>query len=316
MSNDQQTYEELLYDYRKTWKEERRADLHADRAQRQFYFVERNRIHERLREVAARMGKSPADITIDLLASEDNLKEYNLPEFRMLRTRDAFEEAAELSVALEDGKKDVGSTKLASEKYAVFIPFGQREFWHLFDHESYAFHRPDDIERHRRARRVAELTDGMARVADLHSSETFHRATTLFGIVCSSKDAEHVLQKMEKYRSEISIDAQFMDEARVRADFTKNLQKDIDYIFGKEHGPHEDSQYLVRRLLEYVRDHAKLPSVYLQDAIRVLEEAVRRAEREEHELDLERAGEESVRLLDEAERDYPNESLLPKYSSR
>jgi len=316
MESLEQTYYSLIDHYRSVWNEARKADRNRESGLVMNYLDrERDQIHDKIRQLAPQIGKTEADIALDILESERELSKYQLPEFKVLRTNRVLEKKAEISYKDLNGNKIYIFQKETPKEIAAFIPFGQQEFWHLFDEEGYTLRQPDEKERRRRIARLVELMKGQVFAVEIFSSETFHRATTLFGVACSPDLLEKLFTVMREHRQEISIERRFFNADIVRDDFKEMLQEDINYIMSRKPSQQETKVYLIDRLADFIKNDSKLPADILAEAQTTLLEARRCAVRQEHEEKMENEGEKSVRDLDEAEKKFPHETNLPKKES-
>lgn len=53
--------------------------------------IARNECHNELKAVGLRLRKSISEVNFDIISLDENLSEYNLPEFRMMLLDDVFE---------------------------------------------------------------------------------------------------------------------------------------------------------------------------------------------------------------------------------
>jgi len=165
--DSQKEYDDLISQYQSKMQELRVAEKRR-RDQNVILFLdkERNAIHNKLRKLGLSIGKSSQDIMLDILASEGDLSEYQLPEFKVLRTAYAMDKIDLIFVVDENGnEKDTVSSQALlyrdlPKHLESFIPFGEQENWHLFDCEGYTFHFPDEEERKNRMNRLIDMAGG------------------------------------------------------------------------------------------------------------------------------------------------------------
>ncbi|MFH0857491.1 MAG: hypothetical protein V1848_01955 [Candidatus Magasanikbacteria bacterium] len=292
---DKELYQQKLGEYKKSWREIRTLERKGDVSLEYIHVLdqERDAIHKELRVIAPRIGKNEGDVDLDILANEENLREYGLPEFSIKRISDYnksnsinFNSGISVEFTDKDGKKHLGSELSGVD---VFIAFGVQPTWHLFDHQSFFQKFPDDLERRRRAKTIA---DGFSDVLELeiYDQESFHRGMNFFGIAIPNDKFEKVLAFMRENRKEISIDERYFDRTRLDEDFEVIVRQDMEEILAYEPGKHEDHKYLVERYLDTLPLYlsGKEAQAYLETADTICKETLRRIETDEIDRELQK----------------------------
>lgn len=321
-------YAILIHEYRKKFDELKKAERkHEDDKIIRFIDKERNEIHNQLRAVAVKIGKSPQDITLDILASENNLAEYQLPEFKIFRPNNiAFFNITSIKYKDDKGKKHkLQSLEDKSEfgnfiENTGFISFGQQEWYHLFDEEGYPFRQPEELEYRRRIQKISELTGGKAFLTELHSQDTFHRATTMYGIGFDPKYIDQLLAILYQNRTEVSIDKKFLNIKQIEADVIKMLEEDIEYILAFKTNEYQTHSYLLETLQRHYRFFYKnyyagkiLSEKFLKEFDSIIEDKIKLVKKEEESNELDKMIENELEPFDESEKDFPKEAGLPKF---
>ncbi|PIR76807.1 MAG: hypothetical protein COU32_00140 [Candidatus Magasanikbacteria bacterium CG10_big_fil_rev_8_21_14_0_10_42_10] len=320
--DSQEEYDDLISQYQIKLQELRVAERRRrDQSIILFLDKERNAIHNKLRKLGLSIGKSSQDIMLDILASEGDLSEYQLPEFKVLRTARAMNKIDLIFVMDDKGGPKETITYQALSHYELpkhlesFIPFGEQENWHLFDNQGYTFHSPDEEERKTRMHRLIDMSSGSLQEVEIISYDSFHNATTLFGVACSADDLEKIFSIIREHRTEISISRDFFDNEKIKEDFLRILEKDLNYILERDLDEHETYGYLVKRLKEYVIHNVPMDAKMAEKVNDLFESYIEKAvyiDRKK-EVDIETSAE--MDLIDETERKYPKESQLPKRTS-
>lgn len=197
---------------------------------------ERDQIHRDLKALADVLGKSHQDVDIDLLAEANDLREHDLPEFRLVRTAEALElpyiykiegenvidpdQNASVLVKTEDELKDL----------ELFIPFGEDVYWHLFDEQMFRSVPLTGPERRRRALNAIDNIPAGLHFVEIHSQETFHNAIALFGIAFKKSDLDTVLNFMRINQELVTIDETKMDREQILKDYEAVIKKEIREI--------------------------------------------------------------------------------------
>lgn len=245
MKNSLDEYQDLVGQYRERLSELRKAEKNGESNDLILFMdKERNEIHNKLRSIAPQIGKTSQDITLDILKSDDNLTEYGLPEFKTMRTSEAFQDPATL--VRVDNKAWPKSQD--NKEFEVFIPFGEQEAWRLFDSEDFIFRQPDETERRRRIQKLQDMSHGDVHLVEIRSDRTFHQATILYGAGFSVEKLNKILSLMHEHHAEISIDRKNFNGDQIREDFVATATKDLEYILQRKLDETETRLYLVNRL--------------------------------------------------------------------
>ena len=243
---------------------------------------------------------------MDILGSGDNLSEYDLSEFKVLRTSRVFDKMDTVLVVDSKNNKKVIDYRYIEDfnkDVTAFIPFYQVESWHLFDYQGYYFHYPDEQERKKRLNTLISLSGGLAKEVRISSSSSFHNGIEIFGVACSSEDLERLFAIMREHRSEVSIDKIFFDKEKMKEFFLDSLQKDIDYILEREMDEYESRVRLLNNLKDHIFGFLKIDKFFLNDNLeKIFSEALYKAEYldEKEKVDKEISKEENK--LDDLEK--------------
>ncbi|MBU0660988.1 hypothetical protein KKG22_02290 [Patescibacteria group bacterium] len=312
MSIEEQ-YKEKLKEYKRKWKEVRdlQKDPHATPRLIHAIDTERDEIHRQLRKLGEDLGKNSQDVNFDILAMERNLSEYQLPGFILMKATEY-----ELNMAVPADRRYrrafIVEGKQVSEEfmkqYEGFIPFGTEESWHLFDGEGGTFFRaPDNIERRKRAHKLAEQMEG-AFFCELYDQDTFHRGQRFFGIAFSSKNLEQILSFIREHRADISIEKEYFSEEQLLQDFQDIVREDIQYILDSDFEEHGEYEYHLKRYQDTLNQYF-LPGVrnerYRELVVDYVQKGLKEAMKKEIDKELER-------VEQQIERSYPELSQLPK----
>ena len=315
----QKEYDDLISQYQTKMRELRVAEKRRrDRSVILFLDRERDVIHNKLRKLGLQIGKDSQDIMLDILASDNDLSEYQLPEFRALRTNKAMEKIDFVFLLDDSGNiqkrfrgNDLYYKHIFPADLGVFIPFGEQENWHLFDCEGYTFHFPDEEERKNRMNRLIAMAGGALQSIEIISYTSFHNATTLFGVACSVENLERVFAVMREHRLEVSISKDFFDKEKINENFFKMLEKDLNYILERELDNYETHKNLVIRLKEYIVWKIPMDSELAKKVNDFFEDYVEKAKYVDTKERVDKEIAPEMELLERSERDYPKESQLP-----
>jgi hypothetical protein len=281
-------YNRIIGLYRQVWAKIR--SLQKRQAEKEVRFAEdkrRDALHKQLRVLAAKIGKTSQDVDIDILISEKDLSEYQIPEFRLLRIESSGLVNPEI-IKLDGGnvlepyrnkKTLIPKNELSATGLDLFIPFGEERSWHLFDQDVFFEREPDNLEKRRRALSVVGGNLG-ASFVEVSSSESFHNKIKLFGIAFSSKDFDILINYLSTNRAEISIAKEFLNPEQVRKDFKEIIENNVDYIAAYDNGEFESNEYLLKRYLR-VLNGWQIDDEFKLIASGVLSEAISRAEEKE-----------------------------------
>lgn len=310
-------YNNLIFQYRRKMRELQKAERkHEDFSIILFIDKERNAIHNQLRELAPKLGKTASDITIDILESDKDLSEYQMPEFKLVRTKNAFK-TIHWILASEHGKKIAWNRELQDriKNTTIFIPFGQQEYYHLFDATGYPMRQPEEFECRRRLDRLASLIPFESYAVDIYSAETFHRGTLLYGLAFSPENIDKALSIMGEHKSEISIDKRHFDPVQIEQDVVAMAEDDISYVLQQGPGEYETIPWLLKRLRDSWRSELKLPAHTEKIIAEIFDSAIHKEELEYERQEVEEAVENDLAMYDRLTREHTKESGMPKKES-
>lgn len=306
-------YNGLIIQYRRKMQELRKAERkHEDFSIILFIDKERNAIHNQLRDLAPKLGKTSSDITIDILESDKDLSEYQIPEFKIVRTKNTFERIQ--WVCVNEGGKQGSWNKEMQDKIltTVFIPFGQQEFYHLFDEMGYPLRQAEELEYRRRLEKLIKILPVESFSVDIYSDKTFHQGTLLYGLAFHSEDFDRVLAIMREQRAEISIDKSYFKSEQLEEDALSMAIEDVEYI--KKHGPgaQETLPWLLKKLEREWNHFFKFPGNSKKVVNDFFDSEIYESEKEYERQKVERESESEIGATG---LDYPKEMAMPKTES-
>jgi len=146
----------------------------------------RNSIHQDLRRLAKDLGKSSADVDIDILSTADDLTEYQLPSFKLMQPWETLDSPRlsfvtntdELHVQTQTPNSRTNEETIAQTE--MFIPFGEQAAYHLFDRDQFFERSLQEPQRRRSAQKAQELLHGLGKYVEFSTQETFHRWVRFF----------------------------------------------------------------------------------------------------------------------------------------
>lgn len=304
-------YKSLIIQYRRKMQELRKAERkHEDFSILHFIDKERNEIHNKLRELAPKLDKSASDITVDILESDKDLSEYQIPEFKIVRTTNTFDRISWICVN-ENGKHGPWNREVENtiKSATVFIPFGQQEFYHLFDAMGSPMREADELERRRRLEKLVKILPVESFNVDIYSSETYHRGTLLYGLAFHPHDIDRVLAIMREHKAEISIDHSYFNAEQIEEDVISMAEEDVAYIKIEGPGEQETIPGLLKNLANAWNYSFKFPGNTKKIVNDLFDLEIHEAEKEYDRQELEK---EIEARLGKVSDDFPRESSMPK----
>jgi hypothetical protein len=267
MKSHQDNYQKLLDRYRRqisiVRQLSRRTETNLNLANRLFIADEkRNAIHQELKNAGILLGKTVGDVNIDILLLDDDLREYGLPEFKMIHLKTLAETALKKMIVRKVDFANDGLMNLVGEEIPdsdkLFIPFVNEESWHLYDYDQSFDKEPTALERRRRLKRLASDSKDVT-MAQVELPETFHRHQQLIGALMNVANYEKVLNKIFTKRKEMSIAPRFMNETQIAKDWEHIVRDKIKEIFAYDLSTNESYEYLLRRYQDYCKDQKLNP---------------------------------------------------------
>jgi|GEM_PF-5451888 len=294
----EQLYEKKLGEYKRSWREIRDLERKGDASEKLIHALDQKRddIHKELRAIALEIGKNEGDVDLDILANEENLREYGLPEFSIKRISDykksnPINTNSGITLQYTDKEGNIHFPRTIDEvsDTDVFIAFGVEPTWHLFDNQGFFQKFPDDLERRRRAKTIADEFPDVLEL-EIYDQESFHRGLNFFGIAIPNSKFEKVLAFMREHRKEISISEKYFDQKEFAEDFETIVRQDMEEILVYEPGKHDDHKYLVQRYLENLPFYlqGKNDEVYMKIADNICKETLKKIEIDEIDKELQK----------------------------
>lgn len=311
-------YDGLIEKYRQKMQELRKAERkHEPDDVINFIDKEKNLIHKQLRAIAPKIRKTAEDISLDILSSERNLSEYQLPEFKVVRTNDAMPEITNI-FQQDENREYIPFRKEEKErifKTTAFIPFGQQELWHLSDEEGYPMRQPTELECRRRIAKLTALMNNQITPVEIYSYQSFHTGTILFGVAFDPAILDQLLATMYEHRPEISIDKQFFNKKQIEDDMLQMIKEDIEHVLDMEPSLNERKEYILERLKSEWRRNLNFSTELIEKTNNIFEQA----KKEGRELERTQAEEEKenrdMKIFDKVSQQYPKETSLPTKQS-
>lgn len=179
-----------------------------------FLDKERNEIHQKLKSVGEKIGKSELDILTDIIRQNKNLEQYGLPEFFLLDSNDieSYEFNLDNNFEPKNIKLERDSTlRRIMDQSSVVIPYA-------IGYKSYDGYDPDDTDdegqfvypkdisvRTRRAYKLALEAGFLEVMDDMMDGPSFHESSAMIvGVVVPKTRLEEVLgiirNNPEKFR--------------------------------------------------------------------------------------------------------------------
>jgi hypothetical protein len=269
-------YWTLIHSYKKQLLEIRKAERKGeDTKYILFLDKERDKTHQQLRKLAPLIGKNNQDVDFDILESEGNLSEYQLPEFNVLRTFEITSTSKSKQGFIQIYRDGFFGEPISSRRYQedyslkerslnleIFIPFGEKTSWHLFDYGSFFERPPDFLEKERRCLQVYQELPEITSFIQINLTDTFHNGVEIFGIAVSKNNFYQLINHLRQRRKDLSIKKEYLDSEQIKKDFRDILKEDIDEIFEYGWDEYGDPRYHFRRY----RENVKIPIEYKEIA--------------------------------------------------
>lgn len=218
---------------------------------------ERNELHNRLKELAKTLGKTEGDVNIDILSKRNSLRDYNLPEFKLIRLEDLNEFSDRIIYEKEgEPKRETIAQRFGDEPASeVFIPFGLTESWHMFDQKSFYQRKPETLEQQRKARLFEEENPNFGMYAEIEMPETFHQGIKLHGLLIKKESYDQVISRIAQKRERYSVLPQFLNKEQMEKDIKSIIEEDIEKIVhygekAEKNGTYETPTELLKRYKE------------------------------------------------------------------
>ncbi len=299
--NLEKRYQKLLEEYLDLWREVRKAEQEGDAGFTRMLDEERHAKHVELLEVGMRMGRGYDEVMFDILAREGNLKEYGLPECKIMRAGEVFPQITQLIIG-DNGEEEMYFGAFQREwmqavGQRVFIPFGVRKGWHLFDYQEFIQRDPGDKERVRRAYKVIQNSEGKAKFTSVISSRSFHNEVEIFGITCLPSEMERIFTYMRMHKHEVVPSEKFFAEEQLLKDWKEIIKEDIEKIYAYRGNTWETPEYVLNRLLDVYK--GRLRHQFLSITKEIFAKEIERAHEAEIEARVEDEMRERDRLLEQ-----------------
>ncbi|PIR04059.1 MAG: hypothetical protein COV59_02650 [Candidatus Magasanikbacteria bacterium CG11_big_fil_rev_8_21_14_0_20_39_34] len=207
----QNQYDDLLKQYRKLMERVKALEEEGSGRDAIAYIDSfRNSVHNELKAAGRKLGKGESAVNCEILASQENLDEYGLPEFHLIPIGTHKKSYVR---AFGDEQKII-----SVPEDAFVLPFLTEVSWRLYEN-SYGFFQksPYMFELQNRMQEVSEKL-GVPCI-ELYLPETQHKGIRFVGLQVNADNWEQILSYLRTHRQESSIDAKFMDADRIAKDW-------------------------------------------------------------------------------------------------